>query len=176
MRCLYTLEINSLLVTLFEKIFSHSVVCLFFFFFLMVSFTMQKLVGLSLTFIFVFIFITLEGESKKILLWFMSKSVLPMFSFRSFIVSGLTFRCLIHFEFFVCMVLENVLISFSYKWFSSFTSTIYWRDYLSSTVCFCLLHHILVDPRCLGLFLGFLSCSIDLYFCFCASAILFWWL
>ena len=29
----------------------------------------------------------------------MSKSVLPMFSSRSFIVSGLTFRSLIHFEF-----------------------------------------------------------------------------
>ena len=30
----------------------------------------------------------------------MSESVLPMFS-RSFIVSGLTFRSLIHFEFFI---------------------------------------------------------------------------
>ena len=29
----------------------------------------------------------------------MSESVLPMFSFRSFIVSGLMFRSLIHFEF-----------------------------------------------------------------------------
>ena len=29
----------------------------------------------------------------------MSSSVLPMFSFKSFIVSGLTFRSLIHFEF-----------------------------------------------------------------------------
>ena len=29
----------------------------------------------------------------------MSESVLPMFSYRSFIVSGLTFRSLIHFEF-----------------------------------------------------------------------------
>ena len=29
----------------------------------------------------------------------MSESVLPMLSFRSFIVSGLTFRSLIHFEF-----------------------------------------------------------------------------
>ena len=35
----------------------------------------------------------------------MSESVLPMFSSRSFIVSGLTFRSLIHFEFiFVCSV------------------------------------------------------------------------
>ena len=35
----------------------------------------------------------------------MSESVLPMFSSRSFIVSGLTLRSLIHFEFiFVCGV------------------------------------------------------------------------
>ena len=35
----------------------------------------------------------------------MSESVLPIFSSRSFIVSGLTFRSLIHFEFiFVCDV------------------------------------------------------------------------
>ena len=35
----------------------------------------------------------------------MSESVLPMFSSRSFIVSGLTFRSLIHFQFiFVCGV------------------------------------------------------------------------
>ena len=43
----------------------------------------------------------------------MSESVLPMFSSRSFIVSGLTFRSLIHFEFiFFCMVLEGDLVSF----------------------------------------------------------------
>ena len=54
----------------------------------------------------------------------MSESVLPMFSSRSFIVSGLTFRSLIHFEFFcVCMVLESVLVSFFYKWLTSFPST-----------------------------------------------------
>ena len=37
-------------------------------------------------------------EFKKIPLWLMVSSVLPIFSSRSFIVSGLTFRCLIHFE------------------------------------------------------------------------------
>ena len=37
--------------------------------------------------------------SNKTLLQFMLKSVLPMFSSRSFIVSSLTFRSLIHFEF-----------------------------------------------------------------------------
>ena len=67
----------------------------------MVSFAVQKLLN-SIRFhlfIFVFIFITLEGVFKKILLWFMSKSVLPMFSSKNCIVSNLTFRSLIHFEF-----------------------------------------------------------------------------
>ena len=56
-------------------------------------------------FIFVFISISLRGGSKRILLWCMSWSVLAKFSSKSFIVSGLTFRSLIHFEFiFVCGV------------------------------------------------------------------------
>ena len=50
-------------------------------------------------FIFVFIVITLAGGFEKILLWFMSESVQPMFSSKSFIVPGLMFRSLIHFEF-----------------------------------------------------------------------------
>ena len=50
-------------------------------------------------FIFVFNVIILGGGSGKILLWFMSESVQPMLSFKSFIVSGLIFRSLIHFEF-----------------------------------------------------------------------------
>ena len=48
----------------------------------MVSFAVQKLLSLirSHLFIFLLIFITIGGKSKKILLWFMSESVLPMFS------------------------------------------------------------------------------------------------
>ena len=53
----------------------------------------------------------------------MSESVLPMFSSRSFIVSGLTFRSLIHFEFILCKVLVSVLLLFFYKWLISFPST-----------------------------------------------------
>ena len=53
----------------------------------------------------------------------MLESVLPMFSSRSFIVSGLTFRSLIHFEFIFVMVLESVLVSFFYTWLTSFPST-----------------------------------------------------
>ena len=39
------------------------------------------------------------------LLWFISKSILPIFSSCSFIVSGLILRSLIHFCLFLCMVL-----------------------------------------------------------------------
>jgi len=42
----------------------------------------------------------------------MSESVLPMFSSRSFIVSGLTFRSLIHFEFIFVYVLAFALLHF----------------------------------------------------------------
>ena len=98
MRCLYILEINPFLVTLFAKIFfSHSVSCIFVL--LMVSFSVQKLCLIrSHLFIFVFIFMTPGGGSKKMLQQFMSKSVLPIFSSKNFIVSSLTFKSLINFE------------------------------------------------------------------------------
>ena len=97
--CLYIFEINPLSVASFANIFSHSEGCLFILF--MVSFAVQKLLSFirSHLFVFVFIFITLGGGSKRIFLWFMSKSVSPMFSSKSFIVSSLTFRSLIYLEF-----------------------------------------------------------------------------
>ena len=99
MSCLYILGINPLSVVSFANIFSHSEGCLFVLF--MVSFAVQKLLSLNKShlFIFVFISVTLEGGSKKILWWFMSKSVFPMFSSKSFIVSSLIFKSLIHLEF-----------------------------------------------------------------------------
>ena len=76
-------------------------------FFKMVSFAVQKLLSLirSYWFIFVFLVITLGGGLNKMLLQFISKSILPVFSSRSFIVSGLTFRFLIHlwFSFVYCV-------------------------------------------------------------------------
>ena len=90
-------------------------------------------------------------------------------SSKSFIVSGLTFKSLIHFEF-LCMVLENVLVSFFYMQLSSFpTTTNKWLSFL---------HYVILPPqnkgahRCVGLSLGSLSCSTGLYFCFCANTIL----
>ena len=63
---------------------------------------------LSLTRIFMFTFFIILGDgSKNMLLWFMSESVLPIFSSRIFILSSLTFRSSTHFEFiFVCSFRE----------------------------------------------------------------------
>ena len=71
-------DVNLLLVMSFANIFSHSVGCLFIL--SVVSFAVQKLLSFirSHLFLFVFIPITLGGGSKKILLWFMSKSVFPL--------------------------------------------------------------------------------------------------
>ena len=68
MSCLYSLDINSLLVISFANIFSHSVGCLFIL--LMVSFVVQKLLSLirSHLFIFAFISFTLGDGAKKVLL------------------------------------------------------------------------------------------------------------
>ena len=73
MNCLYILNINPLLVTLFENIFSHSVGCLFIL--SMVSFAVQRLLSLIGSYLFIFVFssITLGDGSKKILLQFMSE-------------------------------------------------------------------------------------------------------
>ena len=90
-------------------------------------------------FIFVFISITLGDRLKKMLLWFVPKSVLPMFSSKSFVVSSLIFRSLIHLEFiFIYGVKECSNFIFLYV-AVSFTSTIYWRDCL-------FFHHIVLPP------------------------------
>jgi len=91
----YILEIILLSVALFKNIFLQSEDSL-----VVVSFVVQKLLSLmnSHLFIFVFIFVTLGGGSKEILLYFMPKCVLPVFSSKSFIVSGLICRLLIHLQ------------------------------------------------------------------------------
>ena len=71
------------------------------FHFICISFAVQKVLSLirSHLLIFVFISITLGDRSNKILQQFMSKSILLVFSFRSFIVYYLTFRSYVPFEF-----------------------------------------------------------------------------
>ena len=88
--------LNSNLLFIIYKFFSHSVNCLFIL--SVVSFALQKLLSLIRSHLFLFLFPLRDG-SKEILLQFMLKSVLPMFLSKNFIVSCLTFRSLIHFEF-----------------------------------------------------------------------------
>ena len=62
----------------------------------MISFAVQKILSLIRSYLLLF---TLGDRSTKILLRFMSKCLWLMFSSRSFRVSSLIFRSLIHFEF-----------------------------------------------------------------------------
>ena len=86
-------------VASFAIIFSYSEGCVFTL--LIVSFVLQKLLISIRSYLFIFAFISniLGGGPYRILLWFLSENVLPMFFSRSCIVSGLMFRSLIHFEF-----------------------------------------------------------------------------
>ena len=78
MSCLCILEIKPLFIVSFANISSHSQGCLFVLF--MVSFAVQKLLSLIKSHLFIFVIsVTLAGGSKKILLWFMPKSVFPVF-------------------------------------------------------------------------------------------------
>ena len=97
--CLYVLEINPLSVVSLAIIFSHSEGCLFTL--LLVSISVQKLLSLIRfhLFTFVFISITLGGwVIEDLALIYVIKCSACFFS-ESFIVCGLTFRFLIHFEF-----------------------------------------------------------------------------
>ena len=94
----------------------------------------------------------------------MSQSVLPMFSSKSFTVSGLTFRSLIHFE---------VIFVYGVRVYSPVFPAPISEETVFSPVYSCLLCHRLGDPKCMGLSLDFLSCFTDLYFCVCASTIVF---
>ena len=55
-----------------------------------------------------------ETDPKKIILSFMSKSILFMFSSKRAMVSGLTYRCLIHFSFIFYMMCGNAPILLLY--------------------------------------------------------------
>ena len=101
-----------------------------------------------------------------------------MFSPRSFIVSSLRFRSVIHTAFIFAygvrkcsnFILLHVAVQFSQH------HLLLKRLGFFSIVYSCLLCHRLINHWCMGLFLGFLSYSIDLVFCFCVNTILFWWL
>ena len=82
--------------------------------------------------LFFFLFFLLLGEIylKKKFLWATSKILLPMFSSMTFMVLGLTFNSLIHFQF----ILVSGVITWSNFIFLpisvQFSHTIYWINYL----------------------------------------------
>ena len=80
------------------NMFSHLVNCLFSL--LMVSFAVQKPFSLTYSYLLIFSFVSLAwGDvSNKKLLQAISEILLPIFSSRIFMVSGLTVKSLIHFE------------------------------------------------------------------------------
>ena len=113
MSCLYILDINPWSVTWFASILSHFIGCLFIL--LTVSFAVQKLLGLVRSnLVFALISFALGDWSKKIVLWFMSKSIPAMFSFRSFMISDVKFRSWNHLSLFLYTVWGSVLISLIY--------------------------------------------------------------
>ena len=116
MRCLHILEINPSSVS-FAIIFCHYEGCLFTV--LIVSFALQRLLSLIRYHLFTFVFISIALEVGHRGSCF--DLCLPMFSYKSFIVSGLTFRSLILFEFIIVygvrkysnFILLHVAVQFS---------------------------------------------------------------
>ena len=97
MSYLYILESNSLLVVLFA-ILSHSEG--FLFTLLIVSFIVQKLLGLIRFHLLIFVFISINlGHGHRASCCDLAWRELCLFSSKSFIFSGLTFRSLIHLGF-----------------------------------------------------------------------------
>ena len=149
--------------SLFAAIFSHSVGCLFVL--LMISFAVRKLLNLIRSFLKIFfalIFFTL-GDRSKNHCCSLCKSVLPTFSSRSFLVSGLTCRSVIHFEF---------IFAYGAGECSGFTllrvavqcPQHHLLERLFLNFKFLFLCHILNDSECMGLFPG--SYSILLIYLF----------
>ena len=110
-RSLYILEIKSLSEVSLANRFSHMVGSLSIL--LMFSLVMQKLFILMRSHLFILSFISLAlGDILvTILLHGISEISLPMFSYRTFMVSRLIFKSFIHLEF---------ILVYSVSWWSSF--------------------------------------------------------
>ena len=89
-------------------------------------------------------------------------------------VSGLKFNPLNSSWVCFCIWYEKIfLTSLLYTQLSTFPGMTYWKDCLFSIVYSCRLCHGLIDHRCMGLFLVFLLCLIDLCVYSCASTMPF---
>ena len=117
MNCLYILGINPLSVVSCAIIFSHSEGCLFTL--LIVSFAVQKFNQVPLVYFCFYFRYSRRWVIEDLFLIYVIKC--SMFSSKSFIVSGLIFSSLIHFEFIVVcgvrkcsnFIFLNVAVQFS---------------------------------------------------------------
>ena len=109
---MYIFEINSLSVSSFAIIFSHSEGCLFTL--PIVSFIVQKL-KLGPICLFLLLFPLFWEVGHRGSCYNLCQSVLPIFSSRSFIVSGLTFRSLIHFDFIFVLQSGFIFSPFAFR-------------------------------------------------------------
>lgn len=125
----------------------------------------------SQLFIFTFISLAWGDLFRKILLRPVCRRLLPLFYWKSFMVSGLTSRSLIQLKFVVVYGEKAVQFHALARSGSVFPTT-----FLEETVFFPL--HVLASfvtddlTRIMGSFLDFPFCSIDLCICFCVSTIL----
>ena len=144
------------------NMFSHSVSCLFIL--LMISFAVQKHFSLMKFHLFIFSFVSLTwgDRSDKKLLWAMSKILLLMFSSRIFMVSGLTFKSLIYFEFILVYGIRR-WSSFIFLYVSVQFSQYHLLNVLSLADCMCLLPLSNIDYKDVGLFLD----SVLFHLCVC---------
>lgn len=121
-------------------------------------------------------FVSLEwGDmSEKILLNAMSESLLPVFSPRSFMVSGLTCKHITHFEFILVRGIRKrssvIFLSVSVQ----LPQPSYWRDCLHAIAYSCLFCSRLHDRIGVGLFWAPYSAPL-IHVSVSARTALFWW-
>ena len=156
MSSLYILHItngfyNPLSDMLFANIFFHSEGC--FLVFLIVSFVMQRLFSLMQS--HPFVSLAFGKKPLKLLVKLMSKSILPMFTSRSFMVVGLMFKLLIDFEFiFVCSMRRQSDLILLHVIFPA----LFIQELNFSLIAYsCLFYHRLISHVSVGLFLALYS-------------------
>ena len=138
----------------------------------MANLAMQKLLILirSHLFILVFIFITLEVDPNRYCCD-LCQRVFCLYSSKSFIVSGLTFRSLIHFEF---IFLHSIRECSNFIFLHVAVQLA--QHHLLKKLSFLIVYssHLccwLIDHKCMDLLWGLLSCPTDLHLFLCQYCI-----
>jgi len=98
-------------------------------------------------------------------------------SSRSFMVSGLTFRSLIHFLVYCCTWCVGMIKCHSFTYSCPVFPALLIEEAVSSPlyILASFAHCIFTDSNCVGLFLGSWFCLAGLCICFWASTMLFWY-